>query len=385
MRGWGWMLTVAGALLVLAGCSKNETFVVQGLVRDLAGAQVAGAQVQMLSQEGTPVTPVVTTGADGAFTFGEVAPGSYTVSVSGTAPRTVFGPVQVVRETTGLTVVAATQAQLPPTATVPTDGTASLVAFLAEPSGTIVPEYTVQVDALPSFATTTGGPIVIDGLAPGSYNIVLADTQTGRTVTLPSVPLPANTLTVARGVLSTLLTSPLTGEVVDDAAVARTGAAVRLCRDGGPVGAATHTSSTGRFTLGNIAPGAGYMLDTTGAGLVRTWFGPFDVGQEGRRDLRLWAPSLAHMRDGIGVATPTDGTATLVVFAIRPDGATVPVHVATNAGAPCPAANPAVIDSLVAAPVLVTATLDGDPDAVRAEYVSVLANQVTVLRMPWPR
>lgn len=84
-------LTAGGTVTIDAELAAVGTGAVEGTVRDEAGAPLAGADVTL---DGTPLDPV-TSGDDGGFGFGDVAAGTYTVSVELPGYAPLHQPVTV--------------------------------------------------------------------------------------------------------------------------------------------------------------------------------------------------------------------------------------------------------------------------------------------------
>lgn len=70
------------SILSLTAAAQSETGVISGTVKDAAGAAVGGADVSLVVAQA--VLRTTTTGADGKFEMGELAPGSYAVVVKQT-------------------------------------------------------------------------------------------------------------------------------------------------------------------------------------------------------------------------------------------------------------------------------------------------------------
>jgi carboxypeptidase family protein len=68
---------------------------VSGTVVDTSGATVVGAHIK-LSREGSPASQDITSGGDGEFSFANVAPGPYhiTITLDGFAPKALSGVLQ---------------------------------------------------------------------------------------------------------------------------------------------------------------------------------------------------------------------------------------------------------------------------------------------------
>jgi protocatechuate 3,4-dioxygenase beta subunit len=72
------LLTVVLSVTVVA--AQSVTGSVSGTVKDAAGAAVSGAEVSLVHAQAVLRTTI--TGADGKFTFDNVAPGTYAINVA---------------------------------------------------------------------------------------------------------------------------------------------------------------------------------------------------------------------------------------------------------------------------------------------------------------
>src|ERR1043165_9925769 len=79
--GWSCRALLGLVLMSLPMWAQDVTGTVQGAVTDSAGGTVTGAKVELIN-EGTGVTTVRTTNADGDYHFNFVPPGRYTVTAS---------------------------------------------------------------------------------------------------------------------------------------------------------------------------------------------------------------------------------------------------------------------------------------------------------------
>jgi EmrB/QacA subfamily drug resistance transporter len=146
-----------------------------GAVRDLEGTPVPEARVVVANVQGEVVATGMT-GADGAYAFPEVVPGTYTVAVSAAGHRPAAVPVEVGEDRTRQDVA------LPPGArirgVVRAEGRGPLRdarVTLVDAAGDVVRVATTGPDGEYVFTDLTGGPYTVtaSGYPPAASTVVL--------------------------------------------------------------------------------------------------------------------------------------------------------------------------------------------------------------------
>ena len=194
---WVALLCVA-ALPLLVGCSgDSKTSSVNGVVTDASSRGGASGTTLTLRNNSNLSGISTTTDGNGNYTFNNITDGSYTLIVN--KPNyftTVAGPVTVYKGTIIGENVTIYPLTTPPTgAVVPADGTATVVVFATDNTGATLPSFSAQVNPLPAVLRSTAGPVIITGIAPGTYTVTAQNasaTASGSVL----VTLQANTLTV---------------------------------------------------------------------------------------------------------------------------------------------------------------------------------------------
>lgn len=267
-------LLALGAVLLLAGCSdRSSTFEVNGTVRD-AGVAQGGATVTLL-QAGGSTGPSQITPASGAFSFPDIAPGTYILKVVNDGVTTYFGPFRA--SSRPIIVEAPTAQMLPNNLTVPTDGTALLIATAQTADGTAVTNpLRIQADSFTN--TTAANPAVVAGVVPSTYPVFVTDTTTGNLAIFPGITLEANTATVFRA--NVTLPPPgvtLTGTLTNNGAPAADQQVFFSSSSAFPAPLSVTTGADGTFTFTDITPGTYYLYVNPSPGGLFAVYGPINV------------------------------------------------------------------------------------------------------------
>lgn len=356
------LLGLSILLFTLAGCTGNnspQTFTLNGRVVDSSGVGLNNATVALV-QNGTIVATTNT--SNGNFVFTNLTPGTFTVEVAGSATnvRTVSGPI-VIPFSGIFTIVAPAQNQLPGNVTTPINGTATLVVEAKNPSGAQVQQFSVKVGALatvtstlnnPAFAVVTGIPTTTP---PTGVDIVVTNTANGGTVTLKGVKFTTNTVsllnvTIPNGtVANTFSASGTVENGVTAGGVQNINIAIRAMS-----GFTAVSNNTGAFAFVNVPAGAYSLQANSNASAVATTFPAFAGPFSGTTTAVALSPVFVLTQADLpnvnaGITVPTNGTATLVVYAIR--GNTQFGNVTVHAlGQTATGASPVVLTGLTATP-----------------------------------
>ncbi len=167
------------------------------------------------------------------------------------------------------------------------------------------------------------------------------------------------------------------GTVTDLAGTAATSGTVTLQSNGVTTGNTATINGTGGFTLNNVAPGT-YTLLVTTPNSVATVVGPVTVSNANVTNIAAVAPMASEIT---GVTTPTNTTATLVVYGLNSTGTTIPNTVGLNGGAPTAASNPVILTGLSAGPHAVTVTDPATNATVTFPGTALTINAINVMRV----
>ncbi|MHB0935945.1 MAG: carboxypeptidase-like regulatory domain-containing protein [Armatimonadota bacterium] len=267
-------LLALGMVLLLAGCGDgSSSFAINGTVRD-AGVPQAGATVTLL-QVGGSTGPSQTTPASGAFSFPDVAPGTYILKVVNDGVTTYYGPFRASGQR--IIVEAPTAQTLPNNLTVPSNGTATLIATAQTANGTaITSPLQIQADSFTN--NTVTNPAVVTGVISSTYPVFITDTATGNLAIFPNITLAPNSVTVFRAIV-TPSPSPvtLTGTVTNNG-TPTAGLDVFISRSSSfPAAFSVTTSAGGAFTFTDITPGTYYLYVKSPVSEFYAIYGPINV------------------------------------------------------------------------------------------------------------
>jgi 5-hydroxyisourate hydrolase-like protein (transthyretin family) len=218
--------------------------ILQGTVTSNAGSAVSGATVLLSDNLGTVIASV-TTSSTGAYTFGAVIPGHYTLTVSANNfQATTIGQNVPSNQTTTTNFVLQ-----------PNPGTVSgTITGSGGPIAGAIVEALSGTGIAVAIATTDGvGQYVINRLAPGSYRL---------RVSAPAFQTFVVGFSVSAGqtvvVNLNLLANPgsIIGTVIDeDSGIPLPGASLKVVNSSGITDASITTDVNGQFSVDSLAPG----------------------------------------------------------------------------------------------------------------------------------
>lgn len=261
-----------------------------GLVVDRdTGAALPNVPVALVGAS----SQTVATGTDGGFSVYNIAPGSYTLSLSQAGYATVQIPVDIAAgQLLNLGVVRLT----------PAPNTASLKGLVRGSNGYALTNALVAVGA--NSALTDGqGVYLITGIEAGTHDVLVS--LSGYTAATVSIAFaPGQGYVFSPTLQSTGYSTSLTGKVVDaDTSAPLAAATVQ-------VGSATATTGAdGSFSLANLSPGA-FSLKASATGYpASTFSGVLLAGANSLGTLRLSKQSVAPTTASLsGVVKNTSGT-----------------------------------------------------------------------------
>jgi protocatechuate 3,4-dioxygenase beta subunit len=233
--------TTQNATLVLGGAIKGK--LTDGSGRALSGACVT---VRAGGRTGT-----IHTDSNGAFSIGDVPPGSYTFTFSGCSAGNYLSQTFTVQISSGQTTTLNATLVQPGTITgkiLNTDKNSVVGACVtASPSG--------------SATTNASGVYTITGLTPGSYTLTIKGCSAGTyfTQTIASVQVTAGQTTTQN--ITLVAPGTITGKIVDTAG----NAVARGCVTASPSGSAK-TNASGVYTITGLTAGT-YTLTIKGCNL----------------------------------------------------------------------------------------------------------------------
>ena len=230
---------IAGTIVDLGSIplSPNPTTgMVKGLVTEAAsGAPLAGVTIDMTGS----ATGTTTTGADGSFSFIDVAPGQVTLTASKAGYYAVTGSGNVLA---GGTLFF--NPQLPTTPPVATTG--SLIGRVYDAATNLpIQGASIALSEGPSTATGSNGAFTITDIAPNTYQVTIAapgyGAQVYQVMIMAGVTIDMQTIYLTPSSQTTTIigkvTEAETGKAIAGATVTvpETGAGVKTAVDGGYV------------------------------------------------------------------------------------------------------------------------------------------------------
>jgi len=317
-------------LTVLVGCSGNGTsgLSIFGGVFSTGGTRAPNSTVTLF-RSGTQVRSPFTSNT-GAFSFRNLSPGTYTLLATGGANTvpTLVGPFDV-RTTRIINITTPTlqELQTQTGVTTPTNNTTTVVVEAFDSVGNALPQFSVTIGNQ-TVQSTPNSPAfaIVQNVMGSPQSILVTNPATGQTVELPGVTFTPGTILFVRAIFS-----PTRFGVSGNVSNSVTGTAgsnqnVAIPSSGS---AAVRTNSQGQFEFTNVRPGT-YIIKTSsrtsGSSATFTGFaGPF-TGSGAMVDLptifTFTRNDLGTVVPG-GVTIPTNGTATLVIYAVTRNAAGV--------------------------------------------------------------
>src|SRR5690606_15587534 len=161
VRRGRWFVLLLLVLLPATAAAQITTGVVTGVVQDEQGGVIPGATVLLISESRNTRSVPVTTGADGGYSFPNVAPDTYTIEVTMSGFRTI--------RRSGVQVSPGDRVGVPPI--VLTVGAAEVVEVTADApviqSQSGERSFTVATDAVVNLPIPTRSFASLAALAPG--------------------------------------------------------------------------------------------------------------------------------------------------------------------------------------------------------------------------
>ena len=378
-----------GLALALVGCSGNEkAFTVTGTVTDLSGNLVSGTATML--QDSIVVKTVNFT--NGKLVVSSLPVGVYAMEITGMnlVPTYVglFSPTQ--NPTLKIAVPTVAELNARGIAT-PDAGSSTLFATAVDTSGNQLalakaplPQFSVKVGTMAAVPSTLNNPsyAVVTGITPGEQQVVVTNTANNGETVFPEVTFVSGQFTALLAIVPSggILNEFNANGSVSDAATAQgipdLNVAVRELTD-----ISTTTNAVGNFSYTDLSANV-YTLKLnsntqSSASIFTTFAGPF-AGSSGTVTL----PSVSTFKqnetgsiDG-GITVPTDGTATLVVYA---NGATVTSAVVKVQGKTGTGAPPIIITGLTATTTGSDIEVQADGQDVVLKSVPLAANNITVV------
>ncbi|MEI6285387.1 MAG: carboxypeptidase regulatory-like domain-containing protein [Bacillota bacterium] len=236
------------------------TGIVSGIVTNASGAGIVGATVAITSAA-DPLHPLqATTGANGAYTFTSVTPGTYVIGATATGYQAYVNttPFAVAADVTVTKSFAMTAN--------PTTGTVSGIVTNASGAGIVgaTVAITSAADPLHPLQATTGanGAYTFTSVTPGNY--VIGATATGYQAYVNTTPFAVAagvTVTKSFAMTANPTTGTVSGIVTNASGAGIVGATVVLAVPDSPIEdwLYTTTAAGGTYTFNSVIP-ATYMI-----------------------------------------------------------------------------------------------------------------------------
>lgn len=313
-----------GLVLALVGCGGNETPVTANLTGTVVGSNnlaIPNSTITLFQNGQQVGQPFVS--QNGRFTFTNLNPGTFTLIVNATANnvRKVFGPVALLQDQT-VTIPTRTLAELPGGVTNPV-GSATLVVEANNGIGVPINQFSVKVGSLATVPSTLNNPsfAVVTGIPAQSQNITVTNTENGGTVTIPNVPFSNDTVTLLNvfvptgGIANRFTATGVVSNAETNQPIAGLNVAIREIAN-----STKQTDANGAFTFANLPAGVfSLALSSTptnaSSSIFTTFAGPFN-GTSSAVNLPPVFTFTREQAAAAGIPIPTNGKATLVVYAV---------------------------------------------------------------------
>jgi protocatechuate 3,4-dioxygenase beta subunit len=261
------------------------------------GGVPAGTVVNLVNPLTGAIVATTTTGANGTYTFTNVAPGNYSVVV----PTPPGGTTATTATSVPVTAVAGTTATAPNVGFGPANGTATVTGVVftdpnrdgtkgptegGVPAGTVVNLVNPTTGAIVATTTTNAnGNYTFTNVVPGNYNVVVPTPPGGTSATTAtSVPVTATANTTATApnvgfgpateggasVIGNVFIDPNRDGTKGPNENGAAGVIVSLVNAAGVVVATTTTDASGNYTFPNVPAGSYSIVATVPAGLTAT-------------------------------------------------------------------------------------------------------------------